>query len=323
MNGTGESSLVSKKYRSLMLAIYMLALASTFDFAMAEDHSKSILNLVIRPNKIEGVPASDTLKNQLLELILEKTKDKYGEFVIKEYSSKIKQSRVISLIKHKETFRVIATMDSVKRRQDIRPIEIPIYKGLLSHRIFIIREEDQPLFSKIKTKEQLQSLSAIQGHDWPDSDILQNAGFKLRRSPNYAGIFNMLRLKRGDYFPRGAHEPWQEVLKHKDKKLSVEKTLLIQYDAPFYFFVNYEDKELYNRIKDGFLLAIKNGSFDRLFYSHPEILRIFKNANLSSRKLFRINNPDFIKHKTYNQDEFWYKMGDEERYWSSEKYRDY
>jgi len=315
----GEGALYRLTNIPLMAALWVLMVGWAPNITMAQSASGTTLNLVVRPNKIEGIPASRTLKNQLLELILEKTKGEYGDFLISEYPHKIKQSRVISFIKQSETFRVIATMDSLNRRQDIRPIEIPIYKGLLSHRIFIIREEDQPLFSNIKTKEQLQALSAIQGHDWPDSDILQNAGFNVMRSPNYAGIFKMLRLNRGDYFPRGVHEPWQEVQKHKDKNLAVEKGLLIQYNAPFYFFVNYEDKELYSRIKEGFLMSINDGSFDRLFYNHPEVKNIFKNAEMSSRTIFRIKNSDFIKDPLFDQDNFWYKMGDEKRYFLNGK----
>jgi len=303
----------------LMAALWILVVGWTPSITMAQSASGTTLNLVVRPNKREGIPASRTLKNQLLELILEKTKGEYGDFLISEYPHKIKQSRVISFIKQSETFRVIATMDSLNRRQDVRPIEIPIYKGLLSHRIFIIREEDQPFFSNIKTKAQLQALIAIQGHDWPDSDILQNAGFNVMRSPNYAGIFKMLRLNRGDYFPRGVHEPWQEVQKHKDKNLAVEKSLLIQYNAPFYFFVNYEDKELYSRIKEGFLMSINDGSFDRLFYNHPEVKSIFKNAEMGSRTIFRIKNSAFIKDPLFDQDSFWYKMGDEKRYFLNGK----
>ncbi len=310
----GEGALYRLTNIPLMAALWILMVGWAPSIVMAQSASDTTLNLVVRPNKIEGIPASRTLKNQLLELILEKTKGKYGDFFISEYPHKIKQSRVISFIKQSETFRVIATMDSLNRRQDVRPIEIPIYKGLLSHRIFIIREEDQSFFSNIKTKEQLQALSAIQGHDWPDSDILQNAGFNVMRSPNYAGIFKMLRLNRGDYFPRGVHEPWQEVQKHKDKNLAVEKSLLIQYNAPFYFFVNYEDKELYSRIKEGFLMSINDGSFDRLFYNHPEVKSIFNLAEMSSRTIFRIKNSEFIKDPLFDQDNFWYKMGDEKRY---------
>ena len=108
--------------------------------------------------------------------------------------------------------------------------------------------------------------------------------------------------------------------KHKDKKLSVEKDLLIQYDAPFYFFVNYDDKGLYSRIKTGFLMAIQDGSFSHLFYNHPEILLIFKKAKISSRRIFRIENPEFVKNTSQNKEYYWYKMGDEERYRLKKKF---
>ena len=284
--------------------------------AVAEQKMET-LELLIRPNKIDGESVHKPFKNQLLELVLQKTKEKYGDFAIKEYPNKIKQGRVIAFIKQNKKFRIIATMDSPKRRRDIRPIEIPIYKGLFGHRVFIIRKEDQALFTKIKTKEQLQALTAIQGHDWPDSDILEDAGFKVRRSPNYNGIFKMLRLKRGDYFPRGVHEPWQEIERQKDEILAVEKTLLIQYNAPFYFFVGYQDQKLYNRIEEGLLKVIKDGSFDELFYNHPEIKTIFEKARIGDRKIIKINNSASFKKSKFNEDKWWYKVGDEERNSSS------
>jgi len=283
----------------------------------AAEQKLETLELLIRPNKIDGEAVHKPFKNQLLELVLQKTKEKHGDFAINEYPNKIKQSRVIAFIKQNEKFRIIATMDSPKRRRDIRPIEIPIYKGLFGHRVFIIRKEDQALFSQIKTKEQLQTLTAIQGHDWPDSDILEKAGFKVRRSPNYSGIFKMLRLKRGDYFPRGVHEPWQEIERQKDKTLAVEETLLIQYNAPFYFFVGYQDQKLYNRIEEGLLKVIKDGSFDELFYNHPEIKTIFEKARIGDRKIIKINNSTGSKKSKFNEDKWWYKVGDEERNSSS------
>ena len=299
---------------SLMMACFGFSFSA---LNAAAEQKLETLELLIRPNKIDGEAVHKPFKNQLLELVLQKTKEKHGDFAINEYPNKIKQSRVIAFIKQNEKFRIIATMDSPKRRRDIRPIEIPIYKGLFGHRVFIIRKEDQALFSQIKTKEQLQTLTAIQGHDWPDSDILEKAGFKVRRSPNYSGIFKMLRLKRGDYFPRGVHEPWQEIERQKDKTLAVEETLLIQYNAPFYFFVGYQDQKLYNRIEEGLLKVIKDGSFDELFYNHPEIKTIFEKARIGDRKIIKINNSASFKKSKFNEDKWWYKVGDEERNSSS------
>ncbi|MCP4341199.1 MAG: amino acid ABC transporter substrate-binding protein [Desulfobulbaceae bacterium] len=282
--------------------------------AVAEEEKPKILELVLRPNKKEGVPADAILKNQILKLVLNKTKEKYGDFTIKEYGEPIQQSRVINSIAKGTMFRVIATMTSPRREQKIWPIRIPLYKGLFGHRIFIIREEDQAIFSAISNVEELKKLIAIQGHDWPDSEILEANDFTLQRSPNYQGIFQMLRLQRADYFPRGAHEPWSEVERHRDKKLAVEKHLLIRYDAPFYFFVRYGDEVLYKRLREGLLMAIEDGSFDALFYNHPDVQDIFKRARISSRKIFRIPNPTLNPETPVNKKQWWYSPGDETNY---------
>lgn len=287
--------------------------------SIAENKKPEILKLVVRPNKKAGEPASKLFKNKLLKLILEKTEPKYGPFEIKEFRKRIKQSRVIDLIKEGNIFRITATMTSTRREKDLWPIRIPVFKGLLGYRIFIIRKEDQPFFSKITTLKEVKALKAIQGHDWPDSDILASNGFSLYRSTNYRGIFQMLRSKRGDYFPRGVHEPWAELIKNPSLNLSVEKKLLVQYNAPFYFFVKYGDKKLYERIKKGFLMTVKDGSFDALFYSDPEIRNIFKRANITGRKIFRIKNFYLPKETPLHRKKWWYRAGDEKRYYSLKK----
>ncbi len=283
----------------------------------AEPQDSENLEIIVRPNKKKNEPADVLFKNQLLKLVLDKTKQKYGDYVIKEYEKPIKQSRVVAFIKKGVLFKVVATMTSPTREQDLWPIRIPIYKGLFGHRIFIIRQEDQTKFQAIKTLDELKQLVAIQGHDWPDSDILEFNGFNVLRSSHYRGIFQMLRMKRGDYFPRGVHEPWTEVEKHRDKKLAVEKTLLVRYDAPFYFFVRYGDQELHDRIKEGLLMAIKDGSFDELFFNHSDIQKIFRLANIKARKIFRIENPSLSKKTPLEKKKWWYNVGDEDRYFSS------
>lgn len=305
------------KNTSVFMVLLLTSLVnSAFSSADVAENSKPTnkLKLIIRPNKDASVSSDQTFKYQLLKLALEKTKKKYGEFEIKEFQDEIKQERVISFMMQGDTFRVIATMTSPQRELDIWPIRIPLYKGLFGHRIFIIRAEDQSLFSAIKDVSDLKKLTAIQGHDWPDSDILEYNGFSLYRSPNYTGVFQMLRFKRGDYFPRGVHEPWSELVSHDDKDLAVEKTLLIQYDAPFYFFVRKGDNELYNRIKEGLLMTIKDGSFDNLFYSNTEIKKIFKQANIGSRKIFRIQIFFFPLQLMLVEKEWLYQAGDEKKY---------
>jgi hypothetical protein len=51
----------------------------------------------------------------------------------------------------------------------LMPIEIPIDKGLIGWRIFFINAEDQPLFSKIHTEEELKKIPLGQVKYWHDT----------------------------------------------------------------------------------------------------------------------------------------------------------
>ena len=59
------------------------------------------------------------------------------------------------------------------------PIRIPILKGLLGHRIFIIKKENQSRFNNIKTLADLKKLTAGQGTKWGDTKILKSANIPV------------------------------------------------------------------------------------------------------------------------------------------------
>ena len=305
--------MIIRMFFKISLAV-LLVLAPLSISVAVERAERDVLELVVRPNKKTGEPVSHLFKNQVLNLVLQKTKPKYGDFKITAYEKPISQSGVLALMNKGRIFRVTATMSSAKREKLARPVRIPIYKGLLGHRIFIIRPEDQYKFSSVNGLDDLRKLTAIQGHDWPDADILEASGMSVYRSPSYKGIFQMVKAKRGDYFPRGVHEPWAELEKNGNLKLAVETSLLIRYPAPFYFFVRHGDDELYNRIREGLMLAIEDGSFDKLFYSHKEMKDIFEKADLGNRKVIEIDNPGLHPDTPLAQSSLWYKIGDENSY---------
>ena len=132
---------------------------------------------------------------------------------------------------------------------------------------------------------------AGQGLDWPDVSILRANGLTVTVGASYDGLFDMLNAGRFDYFPRGMNEPWTEVKAHKEKGFIVEEQLLLKYPAPTYFFVHKDNVALANRINEGLLLAIEDGSFDTIFYGHPANKGIFKLTNIKSRKVFDLKNP--------------------------------
>lgn len=92
------------------------------------------------------------------------------------------------------------------------PIRIPLYKGLLGHRIFIIRKGDQARFDSVRNFDDLKQFKFGQGTTWADSKILAANGLTVIKAMKYESLFNMLDGNRFDAFPRGVQEPWAELL---------------------------------------------------------------------------------------------------------------
>jgi len=263
--------------------------------------------LVVRHVPPEGeVDLRNTYFIDLLNLTLEKTRKEEGEFRLETSDSKMNQSRAIMSVSQNQYLDIVWTMTSKNREDILRPIRIPLLKGLLGHRVFIIRKQDKAKFEAIQSPHELKPLFAGQGHDWPDSKILKSNGFNVMIVPNYDGLFGMLSLGRFDYFPRGVNEAWSEVNSHPDKGLMVEETILLKYSAPIYFFVHKHNSSLADRLERGLNLAIEDGSFDRLFREHPNNKSLFNKLNIQNRKIFHLDNPFIPGETPLDKPELWY-----------------
>ncbi|MCP4750719.1 MAG: amino acid ABC transporter substrate-binding protein [Proteobacteria bacterium] len=266
--------------------------------------------LVIKIRTTRGTsPDHDPTKEykyQLLHLIFNKTKKSDGPFRIESQPDWITQARSIDMVKQ-GYLTLIMTMTSKERERDLHPIRIPIYKGMYGYRLAIINRDDQKKFSAVKTLTDFQKLWAGQGSQWPDTRILRANGFKVVGSSRYLELFDMLKERRFDFFPRGLHEPWRELADRKDPDLVVEKGLCLHYPAPGYIFTSRENRKLVDRIERGFGVALKDGSFDDLFYNHPVVNNVIKSANLKQRRIFRLKNPLLSAETPLDQKEYWYR----------------
>ena len=245
----------------------------------------------------------------LLKLALDKTVDDYGRYVLEPSSEPMNQGRGISLLSAGEQIDVIWSMTSRAREQQLIPVRIPLLKGLMGYRIFIIRAEDEVWFSKIKTLDQLRELRIGQGHDWPDVDILRANGLRVETTTEYEKLFQMLQAGRFDFFPRALNEPWEEVQAHKELNLEVEKGLLLYYPTANYFFVNKNNSALAGRIESGLERAIADGSFDALFNSHPINAYALDHAHLGQRRMLKLINPLLPAETPLGRKELWWQGG--------------
>mgnify|MGYP000664832595 CR=1 FL=1 len=278
-----EKKAKCKVARSLvMLILFCLSVNSA---SVAEE-------LLIRHIRPEGVlDKRSDYYIALLTLALEKTQVKYGEFHLEMNEKSMLQARALLSVAKKQFIDVVWTMTSKDREAALLPVRIPLLKGLLGYRIFIIKKQDKGKFGRVQTLEGLSELVAGQGLDWPDVSILRANDLTVVVGASYDGLFRMLSAGRFDYFPRGMNEPRREVKAHKGRGFIVEDSLLLKYPAPIYFFVHKANTVLAKRIKEGLLLAIQDGSFDSLFYEHPANKGIFKLTNIKNRKVFELRNP--------------------------------
>lgn len=224
----------------------------------------------------------------LLELALESSKDEFGDYQLKKAVQPMFQNRALVEIKYNRNLSVTWTMTSKQREQELSPIRVPLLRGLGGYRIFLIKEGQQKRFSKISNATQLKKLFAGQGHDWPDSHILRDNKYRLITGPGHATLFNMLQHGRFDYMPRALHEPWNEV--EMFEGLEVEKSLALHYPSPYYFFVSNDNPRLKQRIEVGLRKAEENGSFKRLFETHPVTKSMLADAKLGERQVFKLKN---------------------------------
>lgn len=186
---------------------------------------------------------------------------------------------------------IFATMTSKEHEDEFLPIYVPLYRGMMGMRIPIIRKNNSSLFSKVENIQDLKQLTAGQGKLWSDSDILEANELPLIRELKYPNLFRMLEADRFDYFPRGIHEPWQEVETYKELDLIVDKHIMIWYTAPFYYFVHKSNTKLATHLTEQLLSMVEDGVFQRLFEQNIDVAQALERADIKNRTIIRLSNP--------------------------------
>lgn len=270
-----------------MRTLVLLLLLATGMPAVAED---APVQLIRHPQQLTEWDQRNDYFLDMLRLALDKTRDDFGDYLLEPSNQPMPQGRAINLLASNQELDVLWSMTSRQREEKLLPVRIPLLKGLMGYRIFIIRAEDQVWFNNIRTLDQLRELRAGQGHDWPDTEILRANGFHVEAAP-YAHLFDMLEAGRFDFFPRALNEPWQEMDTRDDDHLTVEKHLLLYYPTASYFFVNQNNTALAERLETGLERAIADGSFEQLFREHPVNAYALSHAGLSKRRMLTLVNP--------------------------------
>ena len=223
----------------------------------------------------------------LLKVALSKIPD---EFEWDETAETSTEARIVEML-ISDQLDIIWYTTSKDFENRMLPIRIPMYKGLLGYRIFMIKSGSQGKFSGIQSISDLNRISIGQGRFWADTEILESNGVEVIKVTQYDSLFHMLDGGRFDAFPRGIHEPWDEMPRWPDLQLDVEENLMLAYMNPFYFFVSKNKPELAEKVELGLRLAIEDGSFDRYFLNYPTIKSVLSKSNVKNRHIISLTNP--------------------------------
>src|SRR5690554_750726 len=229
--------------------------------------------------------------HDLLVLILERTEKTFGPCKIVEMEDELTRERSAVRISSDQGIDLYWASTTIDREAMLRPVRIPLLKGLMGYKIFLINKDSQKAFAKVTNLPQLRQFRAGQGADWPDVEILSNSDIPVSVSANYESLFKMLSAKRFDFFPRGANQILSELRHNQDKDLMIEPRLALTFPSPVYFFVSKENEALAKRIEQGLQEMIADGSYDEFFYRHPLIKETITNLHLQARKIIAIPNP--------------------------------
>ncbi len=227
---------------------------------------------------------------KLLRLALEKTAASDGPFEIIAIDQHLTSPRQVTELKQNGIINLMWDGSNKQRETELWPVRVSLLRHLNDYRVFLIREEDAARFGQITTLEQLRKLKAGAGVNWPSTEVLRHNGLPVVTSIAYEYLFPMLRAKRFDYMPRGVYEVWHELQANPHEALALEQTIFLHYPVPFYFFVSHENKALGERVERGLKLAIKDGSFNKLFDSIPAFRRSATEINARKRRTFELKS---------------------------------
>ena len=238
----------------------------------------------------------------LLTLALNKTRVRYQ---LTPSDRIMLQGKALRQLRENRTVNVVWSMTDKQREMDLLPIRVPINKGLIGWRVFLVHRDKLSAFAGVKTLGTLQGYIPVQGEDWPDTKILQSNGFDVETVPDFLESFGMISRYQADFFPRSVIEVLSELKMNSiDPDIVLEKSLAVRYPSAMYFFVNRANSTLAKLIKTGLERAIEDGSFDALF--EVNYSPILEQLALSERTVFELENTLMTADTQLQRSELWY-----------------
>lgn len=246
----------------------------------------------------------------VIELALTKTEAKFGHFSVRDTPAGQNTRRaLIEASNNKYSNFIIKASMSNDLPESLAIIPFPVDLGIVGYRVAFVSQKNKKALSRVKTLEDLKQFEVIQGIGWLDTRILRHHGFRVRTNAEYQPMFSMAALGRSDLFFRGANELLDEWEAQKGiPGLTFDETVSVYYPLPRFLVTARENTELIERVHEGLLLAYEDGSLQELWEDKYRASIEF--ANLSGRKIFRLENP-FLEGLDPSWQQYVYQVGSE------------
>lgn len=289
------------KNKSILILILFV-----FSFCFVEINIQATETIIIR-KPLSDLDQRFVYGEELLKLILNVTEDEYGDYEIVHSSLPMQRDRMFVELLNGERLHVAFEAVKPEWEEQLIPIRVPIRKGLLGYRLFLIKKSNQKLLSQIETIEQLKQIPTGSGSQWSTAKTYRENGFNLVTEIDYEHLFKLLMNDRFMTFGRGINEIYDEYEQRKDiyPELGIESDLLLYFPLAEYFFVSPKRPKLAERIERGFNKIINDGSFDVFFFKKYDDL--IKKSNIKNRRMFKISNPNLSDKTPLNEEKYWYQ----------------
>lgn len=224
----------------------------------------------------------------------------------------MEQGRALRELERSGSLDVFWVGTDLAKEQQFRAIRIPLERGLIGFRKFILHKDAVKKFDSIRSLQQLQRLTACQGAFWPDVEIMRHSGLKVEEAPVYENIFKQMVAKRCDYFPRGLHEGVIELEKRQSlyPELVRYNKLMLHYPFAVYFFTRKEDEALALWIEQGLEQMIDDGELLEHMQQQALTRHVFPLQHHSSDPWISITNPLLSPDTPVTDGRYWFQRSD-------------
>lgn len=295
--------------------IFFISVPALLSSELAQAKEQDVQPSVLTEIRIQRPPAADDVAQSYYVGLLKKVLQKgaRGRSVPNIVAVQImEQGRANRELLKGNVIDLFWVGTELEKEQQLRPIRIPLERGLTGFRKFTIVKQRQAEFDRLLGLMQLKRLTACQGSHWPDTDILQAAQLPVMASPVFDNLFPQLVAGRCDYFPRGVHEGEAEIHQRNAQlpSLSRYQDIMLHYPFAVYFFTTKQHEALAQWLEQGLEAMIDDGELLTYMQQHPFTAKVFPLSRENASRWFELHNPLLPADTDYQNRRYWFVPAD-------------